>query len=260
MRTVPDIDTSVFNVNIVAPPEKYKPVPKKKVPSAAKEKEPIIIPKKRRPPSKEQFSFSRPRPDDKSSPETMLGKGSSHAGKSAEDSKGKKELSTPKIITPETNEAVPSTGEKRDHTPLLPGKDDMSLVPGVSLFDRKTIEKYARKGSPAQRGLSFDTSGFNHRGYMRMLRERIGSVWHYPKEAAKRGISGDLRVTFTINKDGSLANAELLRTSGYRSLDEAVLKALRKAFPWWPLPKDYEEDTVEIKGHFIYVYGDTYAL
>lgn len=93
-----------------------------------------------------------------------------------------------------------------------------------------------------------------------MLKERIQSVWHYPEEAAKRGISGDLRVSFTINRDGSLANAELVRTSGYRSLDEAVLKALKKAFPLWPLPKDYEGDTIEIKGHFIYVYGDTYAL
>jgi protein TonB len=38
------------------------------------------------------------------------------------------------------------------------------------------------------------------------------------------------------------------------------MKAIRKAEPFWPLPKDWEGDTLEIKGHFIYVYGNAYAM
>ena len=49
---------------------------------------------------------------------------------------------------------------------------------------------------------------------------------------------------------------ELVRTSGYRSLDEAAMKALKDAAPYWPLPEDWKEEELTVKGHFIYsIYG-----
>jgi len=128
------------------------------------------------------------------------------------------------------------------------------------LFDREIIEKYAKVASPRHRGLSFDTGEFKHRGYLRMLKERIENVWQYPKEAANRGISGDLYIRFTINRDGSLGGVELVRTSGFRILDRAAIQALRDAEPYWPLPDDWEKDTLEITGHFIYIYGIGYMM
>jgi protein TonB len=95
---------------------------------------------------------------------------------------------------------------------------------------------------------------------MRMLRERIEDVWQYPGEAAKRGISGDLYIKFVINRDGHLTDIKLLRTSGYRLLDEAAMNALKNAEPYWPLPEDWDKDTLEIKGHFIYVFGRTFVM
>jgi protein TonB len=93
-----------------------------------------------------------------------------------------------------------------------------------------------------------------------MLKDRIESVWKYPKEAARRRISGDLYIKFSIKKNGKLDEVEILRTSGYRVLDEAVVQALRHADPYWPLPENYEKDVLEIRGHFIYVYGVNYAM
>ncbi|MBI5664700.1 MAG: energy transducer TonB [Nitrospirae bacterium] len=95
---------------------------------------------------------------------------------------------------------------------------------------------------------------------MRMLKERIESIWQYPKEAARMGLSGDLYMKFTIRKDGRLGEVELLRTSGFKDLDEAAIKAVKKAEPFWPLPDDWDKDDLEIKGHFIYIFGDTMAL
>jgi protein TonB len=150
------------------------------------------------------------------------------------------------------------TSPKKDYSSSE--KDGPSLVPHSYLFDKKTIEKFAHKGSPAKKGLTFDTSEFKHRGYMRMLKERIEDIWKYPKEAASRGISGDLYMEFSIMRDGKLGKIELLRTSGYRELDEAAMKAVKNAEPFWPLPDDWEKDTLEIKGHFIYVYGTAYVM
>jgi len=133
-------------------------------------------------------------------------------------------------------------------------------APLSSLFDRKTIEKFARKGLPPGNGLSFDTSVFRYRRYMRTLKERIEGIWKYPEEAGRRGISGDLYMDFTIKKDGTLGEIEIVRTSGYRELDEAAIKALRDAAPFWPLPDDWDKDSLKIRGHFIYILGRTYIM
>jgi protein TonB len=147
-----------------------------------------------------------------------------------------------------------------DEKGTVPGKEKPSIAPPTALFDEKTIEKFALKESPLDKGLTFDTSEFKHRGYMKMLKEKIESMWQYPKEAARLGLSGDLYIKFSIRKDGRLADVELLRTSGYRELDEAAIKALKDSAPYWPLPSDWEKDTLEIKGHFIYVYGSSYVM
>ena len=141
-----------------------------------------------------------------------------------------------------------------------PEKEETSLVPGFFLFDKKTIEKFASKAPPADRGLTFDTSEFKHRAYMRMLKERIESIWKYPREAEKLGLSGDLYIKFSIKKNGEMGEIELVRTSGYMELDRAAMNALKKAFPWWPLPKDYKGEKLTITGHFIYIFGSTYIL
>ena len=153
--------------------------------------------------------------------------------------------------------------------------DDLHNLPGFSaeqeesgtsppprnfLFDRETIEKFAKKPSQDDRSHSFDAPGLKHRGYMRLLKQKIESIWEYPDEMARRGISGDLFVTFIINKDGSLRDVRLVRTSGYRELDDAAIKALRDAQPFWPLPDNWEKNGFEIKGHFIYLPGRTYIL
>jgi len=128
------------------------------------------------------------------------------------------------------------------------------------LFDREVIEKYASKSPRPEKGLTFDTSEFEHRGYMRRLKEKIEGIWEYPKEAVRNKMSGDLYITFTIKRKGDLGEIELVRTSGHRRLDRAAIKALKDAAPFWPLPDDWPEDELEIKGHFIYLYGRTHVM
>ena len=161
-----------------------------------------------------------------------------------------------------TTTAAPPAGENRSDP--LPDKG-LKAVGGketdpLFLFDREVIEKYARKIPRPQKGLTFDTSEFKHRGYMRMLREKIEGIWKYPKKAARQGISGDLYIMFSINKNGELGDVEILRTSGHRNLDRAAVKALKDAEPFWPLPDDWPEDRLEIKGHFVYLYGRTLVM
>jgi protein TonB len=249
-----EISSPVFNVDVVGPviPERIRTEEEKTIPQTPKIpvkprlpifKKPVLKDILSEPPPKTMFGEGA---DSKASPETMP--------------KGDKEAKT---IEPgksgrfdSEEEMALNLSEDKAGSPGIP------LKPKSFLFDRETIEKYAQKKAKRERekGLTFDAPELLHRGYMRMLKDKIESIWRYPEEAARRGISGDLYITFYIHRDGKLGEVKLVRTSGYRELDTAAMKALRDAEPFWLLPEDWEKDTLEIKGHFIYILGDTYIM
>lgn len=123
------------------------------------------------------------------------------------------------------------------------------------LFDKDVIGKLAQKdkgNTKPEGGITFDTREFRYYGYMQRLKEKIEGIWRYPSDAAEKGIYGDLYIRFTIKKDGKLGAVELIRTSGHKSLDDAAIKALKDAEPYWPLPDEWGRDGLAITGHFVY--------
>lgn len=162
----------------------------------------------------------------------------------------------------------PGKGGGREGTPGelsdKPGFEESRIPPGMprttreKLFDRGVIGNAAEKGPGGRSSgkkddaITFDTSEYRFAGYMRKLKEKIESIWEYPVDARRKGLYGDLRIRFTINKDGRLASIELERTSGYKVLDDAAIKALKDGEPYWPLPDEWGMDSYTISGHFIY--------
>jgi len=125
------------------------------------------------------------------------------------------------------------------------------------LFDRNVIANLTPKKSE-DNGITFDTKEYKYFGYMQRLREKIEGIWKYPAEAAERKLNGELYIRFTIKKDGGLGAVELVHTSGYKILDDAAIRALRDADPYWPLPDSWNEDSLTITGHFVYYFHNTY--
>ncbi len=210
------------------------------------------------------------------SPETMFGQGTesepADTGKEkmanaplekATDKVGSKDINADGGLMPPSEHPGKEnslTGFTDKEGVLPEGAKGLPLEPKSFLFDKETIEKYAQKGTTKEKGLTFDVPEFHHRGYMRMLKDKIESIWKYPKWAARRGISGDLYIKFSIKRNGSLGEVELIRTSGYKYLDEAAIKALKDGEPYWPLPDDWEGDELSITGHFIYLIGRAYII
>lgn len=128
------------------------------------------------------------------------------------------------------------------------------------LFDREILAKLTPRETegPSDDSVTFDTKEYRYWGYMQRLKEKIQAAWKYPSEAQQRRLNGELYIKFTINKDGRLASAELVHTSGYKVLDDAALRALREADPYWPLPDAWKEDSLTITGRFIYYFQNTY--
>jgi protein TonB len=147
--------------------------------------------------------------------------------------------------------------QKKDfesHLPTSPSQPIPSLR--ERLFDEGIIGDLAKrdvkKGEKKDKIFTFDAKEYKFLIYNRRLKERIESIWIYPPDAVAKGIYGDLVIKFSIKKNGRLDEIHLIRTSGYKSLDDAAIKALKDGEPYWPLPDEWNMETYTIVGHFIY--------
>ena len=76
------------------------------------------------------------------------------------------------------------------------------------------------------------------RSYYAELLARLERYKRYPKKSRKRHEEGVVTVYLTINRDGSLVQSNVSKSSGHKRLDKAVMDMLRKAAP---LPKFHDD-------------------
>ena len=88
--------------------------------------------------------------------------------------------------------------------------------------------------------------------FMRRFRTNIYNVWNYPSAAAQRGHQGTCLVRITVDRQGNIADVELLESSGHRSLDEETIRAIRKGATYGPLPRAYPNEDLKIMAFFQY--------
>lgn len=72
--------------------------------------------------------------------------------------------------------------------------------------------------------------------------EQVGNL-HYPEQANRLGIYGNLKLKVAINKTGELVSVEILESSGKDVLDQAALQIVRLSAPFEPLPDSIRETT-----------------
>ena len=100
--------------------------------------------------------------------------------------------------------------------------------------------------------LSLNTSELRYQKYLMDMKSRIEFYWEYPSLAARNGWQGNLKINFKINKDGSVSDVSLERSSGYPMLDDAAMTAVRLAAPFPPFPGNFTIEDLNIKGLFTY--------
>ncbi len=72
--------------------------------------------------------------------------------------------------------------------------------------------------------------------YTDMIRQRIQEALVYPATARKDGIEGKTYIKFTIDKNGNMLSAILVRSSGSALLDDVAILAIYSASPFPPIP------------------------
>jgi TonB family protein len=74
--------------------------------------------------------------------------------------------------------------------------------------------------------------------YLWSVVRKISQHRYYPKSAREKSEEGLVVTLVTIARDGRLLNATINRSSGYPTLDNAVLEIIRQSAPYAPLPSD----------------------
>ncbi|MBD5770469.1 energy transducer TonB [Marinomonas colpomeniae] len=87
--------------------------------------------------------------------------------------------------------------------------------------------------------------------------ERIGNI-HYPEEAKRNSLYGELRLAVIILPNGYVDDIEILHSSGMRVLDDAAMRIVRLAAPFQAFPSELkkEVDKLEIIRTWRFVPGN----
>ena len=108
-------------------------------------------------------------------------------------------------------------------------------------------------GFGAGYGDQIGLSSFPFTWYIQTLSDKISAQWF--TSLIDPGVSGQFQVvvTFKIQKDGRITDLAVEQPSGSQSLDDSAKRAVQRAAPFAPLPKDYEDQYLVI--HLIFEHG-----
>jgi protein TonB len=173
--------------------------------------------------------------------------------------------SAPDVSLPRTHggRGTPEGSDKgtadAGRSPIGAGEAGKGPLPFLTQAD---IDALARKGMPEKKAgdesVTLDTNEFKFISYNRWLKIKVESVLKYPELAALSGIQGTLYIKFDILKDGSLGGLELLKSSGYKILDDEALRAIRASAPFSPLPDDWRMDRYPIRAAVLFYLNEAY--
>ena len=151
-----------------------------------------------------------------------------------------------KFDNPDTEKKIP---KKTTTPPTIPSSDELltnsfEIASSNNEVRREMIEKTER---PRRKFISASTKEYEYAAYMDAWRrkvERIGNL-NYPEEARRLNLSGSLRLDVALNKDGTINEITLRKSSGEKLLDNAAIKIVELAAPYPAFPKNIE-DQVDI--------------
>ncbi|WP_089945711.1 energy transducer TonB family protein [Candidatus Entotheonella palauensis] len=163
-------------------------------------------------------------------------------------------------ITPEQEVAMlqreqSAPNDRQRHRPSLDEHfDRLSRAQPLPTFDAPGVYEHGPEqpgeGSSNNGGGKFrsvDAYGLKYFSYLIGVEQQIELVFSIPFfEPRNRRLSVPI-VGFTIQRNGNLSEAVLLRSSGYPEIDQALLEAVRRAAPYGPFPDHLPDPSISIR-------------
>lgn len=135
----------------------------------------------------------------------------------------------------------------------LPSLKDLLTLPKTTT-DRMVSELREKYRADVEEGNAvwLDTEKDLLNSFFQRFKDGIYRVWNYPQRAADRGEEGTCLLKITILHDGSVADVQLMDSSGSPALDNEAIAAVRRGGPYGELPRSYKEKELNIFAFFRY--------
>ena len=154
------------------------------------------------------------------------------------------------ITTTNSNQPTPNyETQPEDETEAFDSVKTQSLynksLEMASLAAQLETEKQFNARQPRKRQVSAAIHRASDALYLDAWRrkiEKIGNL-NYPERAKRESIYGSLTLKVALNKNGSVNEISVLRSSGHKLLDDAAIRIVRMAYPFAPLTPEMLVDT-----------------
>lgn len=83
--------------------------------------------------------------------------------------------------------------------------------------------------------------------YQDLVKQRIEEVRRYPLSAKRQGFEGAVGLRFVILSSGYTREAEVVRSSGFKILDQEAIATIVRASPFPPIPDEISQDFANIE-------------
>jgi TonB family protein len=104
----------------------------------------------------------------------------------------------------------------------------------------------------SQDTISLDTKDQRYSGYTGVIKQAIMKNWDYPDEAKLSLMEGKVIASFSLLKDGTMAQIKIESGSGHDILDKEVIRAIKASLPFPSFPGAIKVARLNIKAQFDY--------
>ncbi len=110
----------------------------------------------------------------------------------------------------------------------------------------RALAKVSKEVSMGGGGVSREAVELKYKEYYDEIWRRVKASWILPEEVVSGGEDLLTVVVIRIGRGGELLKMELEESSGNKIYDQSCLRAVKKAAPFPPLPKDYPQKYMEL--------------
>jgi periplasmic protein TonB len=140
---------------------------------------------------------------------------------------------------PEKKPEVPKEEAKQEQKTEASVGDPITAAPAKTEAPvaEKTVAPVAGTGRTSERAQAT---------WQKSLILHLNAKKRYPPEAQARGVQGEAKVQFSIDRAGRIISAHLITSSGHIALDEEALAVLRRASPLPAPPEGFGGDIIAL--------------
>jgi len=127
---------------------------------------------------------------------------------------------------------APSSVHTHTSTPILPSPRVANTQMVKTSRPAQTVASASSVPAASDPAISRQVQRKDHKGSRNAVRKHLEAFKYYPASARRRGIEGDVDVSFMLVHGGVVEQVKVLKGSGFSVLDRAALTTVARAQPF----------------------------